>query len=128
LRFGFQGATGNNGPRPFQGFPLDPFRAINRDTFSVRYDKVHYLDAPVILPGSTQPDVTVVPSRSKLFSHKLKFGKNGLKLKYSTSTDLNPNNFPYFMLVGYGTMSGTGRPNDDLVSMTMSCVGTYTDA
>jgi len=128
LRFGFQGATGSNGPRPFQGFPLDSWREINRDTFSVRYDKVHYLDAPVILPGSTQPDLSVVPSRSKIFNHKMTFGKNGLKLKYSAQADVNPNNFPYFMVVGYSTMSGTGRPDDNLASMTLSCVGTYTDA
>ncbi len=129
LRFGFQGATGANGPRAFTGQPLDPWREINRDTFSVRYDKVHYLDAPVILPGTTgQPDITVVPSKSKIFEHKLTFGKNGLKLKYSAQADVNPNNFPYFMAVGYSTMSGASRPDDDLVTMTLSCVGTYTDA
>jgi len=128
IRFGEQSATGGNGSRPFNGFPLDSFRSINRDTFSVRYDKVHYLDAPVIMPGSTQPDVTVVPSRSKLFKHRLKFGESGIKLKYSTAADVEANNFPYFMLVGYSSMSSTGQPDDNLVSMTLSCVGTYTDA
>ncbi len=128
LRFGGQTATSGNGATNFSGFPLDSFRDINRDTFSVRYDKVHYLDAPVILPGTSQPDVTVVPSRSKMFRHKLTFGKNGLKLKYSAQADVNPNNFPYFMVVGYTSMSSTGQPDNQLVRMTLSCVGTYTDA
>lgn len=128
LRFGSQSATGGNGPTNFTGFPLDSFRDINRDTFSVRYDKVIYLDAPVILPGSTQPDITVVPSRSKLFKHRLKFGKSGLKLKYSAQADVNPNNFPYFMVVGYSSVSSTGQPDNNLVRMTLSSVGTYTDA
>ena len=128
LRFGNQAASGTSGATNFSGFPLDSFRDINRDTFSVRYDKVFYLDAPVLLPGSTAPDLSVVPSRSKMFRHKLQFGKNGLKLKYSVQQDVNPNNFPYFMVVGYTSMSSTGTPSDNLVRMTLSCVGTYTDA
>ena len=126
IRFGNTSGTAN-GPRDFQGFGIDPFRSINRDTFSVRYDKVVYLDAPVILPGSSQPDVTVVPSRSKMFSHKLTFGK-GLKLKYSASTDEDANNFPYFMVMGYGSQSSGILPDDNLATVNMSVVGTYTDA
>ena len=128
LRFGSQSATSGNGATNFTGFPLDSFRDINRDTFSVRYDKVFYLYAPVILPGSTQPDITVVPSRSRMFKHRLTFGEKGLKLKYSVQADNNPNNFPYFMVVGYTSMSSTGKPSDNLVRMTLSSVGTYTDA
>ncbi len=128
LRFGNQSATAGNGATNFSGFPLDSFREINRDTFTVRYDKVFYLDAPVILPGSSQPDVTVVPSRSRMFKHKMTFGNKGLKLKYSVQADNNPNNFPYFMVVGYSSMSSTGKPSDQLVRMTLSSVGTYTDA
>ena len=128
IRFGSQAAGLPNGTGSFGGFSLDAFRDLNRDTFSVRLDKVIYLDAPVILPGATQPDVTVIPSRSKLFFHKLKFGKNGLKLKYSAQADTNPNNFPYFMVVGYSSMSSGLQPDDNLVRATISCVGTYTDA
>lgn len=128
IRFGQQSATGSNGSRSFDGFPLDAFREINRDTFSVRYDKLFYLDAPVLLPGSSQPDLSVVPSRSKMFKHRMTFGKRGLKLKYSTAADTQSNNFPYFMVVGYSSMSGTGVPDNDLVSMTLSCVGKYTDS
>lgn len=128
IRFGEQTAAGFNGPTPFTGAPIDAYRDINRDTFSVRYDKLIYLDAPVLLPGATQPDLSVVPSRSKFFKHRLSFGKNGLKLKYSASTDVIPNNFPYFMVVGYSSMSGAGNASDNLATCSLSCVGTYTDA
>lgn len=126
LRFGFQ--TGSSGPTAFNGNALDPWRAINRDTFSVRYDKVFYLDAPVLSPGVTSVDVSHIPSRSRLFRHNLKFGENGIKIKYSASSDDTPNNFPYFMVVGYSSCSSTSNPANDLVRVTMSCVGTYTDA
>ncbi len=126
IRFGNTAGTAN-GPKNFEGFSIDPFRSINRDTFSVRYDKVIYLDAPVLLPGSTSPDLSVVPSRSKFFSTRLKFGK-GLKLKYSTSTDTEANNFPYFMVMGYGSQSSGALPSDNLAIANMSCVGNYTDA
>lgn len=128
IRFGNQGAGQPNGTGSFGGFSLDSFRDLNRDTFAVRYDKVIYLDAPVIVGGLSTPDVTLVPSRSRLFKHKLKFGKNGLKLKYSAQADVNPNNFPYFMVIGYSSMSSPAQPSDNLVRATISCVGTYTDA
>ena len=128
ITFGAQSATGANGPTSFGGYELDAFRQINRDTFSVRYDKVFYLDAPVLIPGTTAPDLAVIPSRSRLFKHTMTFGKNGLKLKYSAQTDLNANNFPYFMVVGYSSMSSGTQPSDNLARMTLSCVGHYTDA
>lgn len=131
IRFGNQTAGTSNGPGSFGGYTLDPFRSINRDLFSVRYDEVHYLSAPAIAAGAAvgaDVDVSLIPSKLKLFKHKLSFGENGIKLKYTSSTDLNPNNFPYFMVVGYGSMSSSTRPGDGLVRMSLSCVGTYTDA
>ncbi len=126
IRFGTAGL--GNGPAPFSGGPTDPFRSINRDTFAVRYDKVFYIDAPVLLQGtSSVEDIPLVPSRSKMFKHKLTFGK-GLKLKYSASSDVQANNFPYFMVVGYGSQATTEVPADDLVGINMSVVGSYTDA
>lgn len=128
IRFGNQLSGTPNGTGAFGGYSLDSFRDLNRETFAVRYDKVIYLDAPVIVGGASTPDVTLVPSRSRLFKHKLKFGKNGLKLKYSAQADTNPNNFPYFMVIGYSSMSSSSRPNNNLVRATLSCVSTYTDA
>lgn len=130
IRFGNQTLGGAGaGSGAFGGYSLDAFRDINRETFSVRYDKVIYLDAPVLLPGTTGgDDVSVVPSAARLFKHKLTFGKNGLKLKYTSNADNNPNNFPYFMVVGYSSMSSSARPADNLVRCSISCVGQYTDA
>lgn len=125
----FANSTGSvSGAGAFNGNGVDPFRSLNRDTFAVRYDKVIYLDAPVLLPGSTAPDLSVVPSRSKIFKHKLTFGKSGLKLRYSTSTDEEANNFPYFMVMGYASQSDGALADDNLATCNMSCVGTYTDA
>ncbi len=128
LRFGNWDATGNSGPSNFGGFVLDPFRDINRDTFAVRYDKTFQVNAPVVITGLTSTTAGVIPSTTKVFRHKLKFGKRGLKLKYSAQSDLEPNNFPYFLCVGYSSTTGTSGPENDKVKMTLSCVGTYTDA
>lgn len=127
LRFGTFDATGTSGPAPFGGFVLDPFRDINRDTFAVRYDKVFQVNAPVLISGASA-QTGVIPSTTRIFRHKLTFGKRGLKLKYSASTDLEPNNFPYFLCVGYSSVTGSSAPENGKVKMTMSCVGTYTDA
>jgi len=127
IRFGQQ-ATGAGGPIPYQGLSLDSFRDINRDTFSVRYDKVHYLNGPTLFPGTTNPDVSQIPSSLKIFRHKLKFGEKGLKLKYTASTDTQPNNFPYFMVIGYSSMSANAVPSTGLVQTTFNISSTYTDA
>lgn len=128
LRFGNWDATGNAGPSNFGGFVLDPFRDINRDTFSVRFDETYQIEAPVLIAGSSSVTAGVIPSTTKVFRHKLKFGSKGLKLKYSQESDLEPNNFPYFLCVGYSSTTGTSGPENDKVRMTLSCVGTYTDA
>jgi hypothetical protein len=127
IRFGEQ-TTGFGGPVSYNGLPLDSFRDINRDTFAVRYDKVHYLNGPTFFPGTTNPDVTQIPSSLKMFRHKLTFGKRGLKLKYSSQTDTQPNNFPYFMVVGYSSMSANAVPSANLAALTMNISSTYTDA
>ena len=128
LRFGNFDATGTSGPAPFGGFVLDPFRDINRDTFSVRYDKVFQINAPVVITGLSATTAGVIPATTKIWRHKLSFGKRGLKLKYSASTDLEPNNFPYFLCVGYSSTTGTSGPENAKVRMNVSCIGTYTDA
>ncbi len=128
LRFGNWDATGNAGPSNFGGFVLDPFRDINRDTFAVRYDETFQIEAPVLVGGASSVTAGVIPSTTKFWRHKLKFGSKGLKLKYSQESDLEPNNFPYFLCVGYSSTTGTTGPENDKVRMTLSCVGTYTDA
>ena len=109
---------------------MDSFRDINRDAFAVRYDKVHYLNAPVEIPGGAtlSSDFGVVPSGLKLFRKKLKFGKNGMKLTFSNQQDNESENFPYILLVGYSSLSGVSRPNNNLIDMSITCSAKYTDA
>ncbi|AXH74568.1 MAG: capsid protein [Cressdnaviricota sp.] len=126
IRFGEQ-ATGAGGPVQYVGLPLDSFREINRDTFSVRYDKVHYLNAPATIVGTTSVTTSNVPSGLKMIKHKLTFGK-GLKLKYSASTDTQANNFPYFMVIGYSSMSQNAVPDNNLIQATFQMRSRYTDA
>lgn len=127
VRFGEQ-TTGFAGPVPYRGLPLDSFREINRDIFAVRYDKVHYLNAPAILAGTSSVSTSNVPSGLKMINHTLKFGKSGLKLKYSASSDRQPNNFPYFMVIGYSSMSQNAVPGNNLIQATFNISSTYTDA
>lgn len=126
ILFGTQ-TSGLGGPVPYQGLPLDSFRDINRNTFSVRYDKVHYLNGPTVFPGTSDPNVSLVPSSLKMIRHKLTFGK-GLKLKYTASSDTQANNFPYFMVIGYSSMSSNAVPANGLVQATFNISGKYTDA
>lgn len=113
---------------PFNGNVLDSFRDINRDAFAVRYDKVHYVNAPVDIAGLTSVDLGVNPSSLKLFRKRITFGKKGLKLTFSNQTDNNAENFPYFLMVGYTSMVNSALPSQGLVSMNLCCVSKYTDA
>ena len=124
------GSTLSNHVGPYGGYTMDSFREINRDAFAVRYDKVFYLNAPVEIPGGATlgSDFGVIPSGLKLFKKKISFGKNGMKLTYSNQTDDEAENFPLFLMVGYSSMSGTSRPNDNLVDMSITCTAKYTDA
>lgn len=129
LRFGLQ--NGTSGTDNYDAFPLSSFRDINRDAFSVRYDNVVYLTAPVQVPGtnlSGDSAFGLVPSSAKIFRKKLTFGKKGLKLNYTNTNDVEANNFPYFMVVGYSSMTMNAAPDANIVNMTMSCIGKYTDA
>ena len=128
LRYGQFDAGTATGTSNFGGFVLDPFRDINRESFTVRYDKTFQVNAPVLITGLSSTTAGVIPSTTKVFRHKLKFGQRGLKLKYSNQNDLEPNNFPYFLCVGYSSTTGSSAPENAKVKMTMSCVGTYTDA
>lgn len=127
IRFGEQ-ATGAGGPVQYVGLPLDSFREINRDTFSVRYDKVHYLNAPATIVGVSSVTTSNVPSSMKIIKHTLSFGKNGLKLKYSASTDTQANNFPYFMVIGYSSLSQNAVPDNNIIQATFQMRSKYTDA
>ena len=113
---------------PYGGFTMDSFRDINRDAFAVRYDKVHYLNSPVEVAGTTQPDLAFIPSSLKLVRKRLTFGKKGLKLTFSNQTDTEAENFPYFLIVGYSSMVNASLPSQYLVDLSLTCLAKYTDA
>lgn len=128
LRQGNFLSSGVKGPTNYTGLPLDSFRDINRDAFSVKYDKVLYLKCDTVLSGSTQVTTTYTPSGLKMFRHKLTFGKRGLKLKYDSGLDEQPNNMPYFMAIGYSSMAANAVPGDNLIEASFQMTSKYTDA
>jgi len=119
---------GAGGPVPYVGNTLDSFRDINRNTFAVRYDQVHYLTAPVTTAGVSSVDLSNVPSTLKILRHKLKFGDKGLKLKFKDASDTTPENFPYFMAIGYSSMYTSDVPDDQIVKCTFNMTSKFTDA
>jgi len=126
LRFGtFAGSTG---VANFNGDPLDSFSDINRDLFTVRYDKVHSLTAPVSISGASSVDTVATPSGLKFGSYKLTFGERGLRLKFTDQDASISNNFPYFIAVGMTSLSDDSQPANNLVEMTLNCSASYTDA
>lgn len=127
LRFG-QGTTGFGGPVSYTGIPLDSFRDINTDLFAVNYDKVHYLNAPFLTTGTGVTYSQGFPSGLKMIRHKMKFGQKGLKLKFSSSLDTEPNNFPYFMVIGYSSMGDGATPSDGVIRATFNVTSTFTDS
>ena len=128
LRFGNQ-TGGTGGPTGFTGFPLDSVRDINTDQFQVNYDKVHYLNAPLVTVGTSAVTYsTGYPSGLKMIEHKIRFGSKGLKLKYGSRFDREPQNFPYFMVIGYTSMGDGAVPPDNQCRATFSVVSSFTDA
>jgi len=128
LRNGDFSSSGLAGPTNFTGVPLDSIRDLNRDTFAVRYDTVHSLNANTALSGTTSVTTTYTPSGLKMFQHKLTFGKNGLKLKYSSNADKQPNNMPYFCVIGISSMADNAVPSNNIVEATFQMTSRYTDA
>lgn len=122
--------NGSENTGTFDGVALDSIRGINRDVFTVHYEKKLYLDAPVIAPGSTSPDVGLVPSLIKFVDKKMYFGgKNGLKLTFANSSATVPENFNPFICIGYSSVStSNSAPSNGLVNFAYNATAQYTDA
>jgi len=117
------------GPAQFFGNTFNLLQKINREQFSVRYDKVHYLDNPAQVGTSTGGQFFMVgPPRPKVVSHKLTFGKQGLKLTYGDAASTDPTNFPYVMVIGYASTVSAFIPDNGLVAYSYSANAKYTDA
>ena len=124
------GTNADENTGTFNGVALDSIRGINRDVFTVHYEKKCYLDAPVIAPGTTSPDVGLVPSLIKFIDKKIYFGgKSGLKLSFANASATVPENFNPFIVVGYSSVSTSNlSASDGLVNFAYNCTARYTDA
>lgn len=117
------------GPSDFNGRTINLFQKINREQFTVRYDKVHYLDrAKAINPTIATNFATLRAPRPAHFKHRLTFGKRGLKLTFGDAASLTPTDFPYFMVMGYVSTTDLNAPNNSLLNYTYSSNAAYTDA
>ena len=90
------------GPAQFTGETFNLCQKINREQFSVRYDKVHYLEAAYrqSTSGATTVSQSYFPPRTKMISKRLTFGKRGLKLTFGDGASTDPTNFPYLLAFG----------------------------
>lgn len=114
---------------PFTGATINGVQEINRDVFTVHYEKKIYMTAPVLLPGTTSPDVGVNPSTIKFIDKKINFGgKSGKKLTFANSGATIPENFAPFIVIGYSSCSANAVPSNGLVNFTYNSIANYSDA
>lgn len=118
------------GPAQFTGETFNLCQKINREQFSVRYDKVHYLEANFrqASSGSTSVSQSFFPPRTKIISKRLTFGKRGLKLTYGDGVSTDPTNFPYILVLGYASTVSNSVPSNGILRYSYSANATYTDA
>jgi len=124
------GTNANENTGSFNGVALDSIRGINRDVFTVHYEKKLYLDAPVITPGATDVDLALVPSLIKFIDKKIYFGgKSGLKLTFANSSATVPENFNPFICIGYSSVSTSNlAASDGVVNFAYNATAQYQDA
>ena len=124
------GTNADQNTGTFDGVALDSIRGINRDVFTVHYEKKMYLDAPVIQQGATDVDLSLVPSLIKFVDKKMYFGgKSGLKLSFANASATVPENFNPFICIGYSSVSKSNLAADDgLLNFAYNATAQYTDA
>lgn len=116
------------GPSNFSGTTINLVQKINREQFSVRYDKVFYMDrARRFNDGSSQLQFNR-PPRPVVMSKRLTFGKKGLKLTFGNGASESPTNFPYVMVIGYASSESATVPSNNLIEYSYTSNATYTDA
>lgn len=123
-----QGSILAPGPAQFDGTTWNLVQKINREQFAVRYDKVFYLDTPFKQMADPTSNAVQFPTKTKVMTHTLRFGKNGLKLTFGDGASENPTNFPYIMVIGYASTTGQGTPSPARVRYSYSSNANYTDA
>ena len=116
------------GPSNFSGTTINLLQNINRDQFSVRYDKVHYMERPRVFNSGAGQLAFNTPTRPVFVKKRLTFGKKGLKLTFGNDDATSPTNFPYLLVVGYASSVDSNTPSNNLVEYSYSARAVYTDA
>lgn len=118
------------GPAAFAGTTFNLLQKINREQFSVRYDKTFYMDATYRQQsgGATPVSQSFFPPRTRVMSKRLTFGKNGLKLTYGDGASTDPTNFPYLLVLGYASAVSNSVPSNNLIRYSYTANAAYTDA
>lgn len=128
------GAIVTPGPASFSGASINLFQKINRDAFSVKYDKVFYMSRErqenrgAQEPVQNERNYIAPPSKPVLVDKTLKFGRDGLKLTFADDASAAPMNFPYFVLVGYASTTSSVAQSNNIVEYTYTANALYTDA
>ena len=108
------------------GNVVDMWEPINRQVFTVHYDKVFHLKRGVCLPAAQVPPsdqgLSHMPAINKPFRIRLKV-KNK-KLYFNESTDQNPSNFAPF-IVGWWGYSNGASPSTSAVPFVEHYTQTY---
>ncbi len=121
------GSVISPGPSNFAGTTINLLQKINRDQFSVRYDKVHYMTRSRRFNDGANQLQFNRPPRPTVVSKRLTFGKKGLKLTFGNSASSSPTNFPYVLVIGYASVEAGTIPNNNLVEYTYTANAVYTD-
>lgn len=122
------------GPSAFVGDTINLFQKINRDQFSVRYDKTFYMDRPRSESRGSAPNGEfnernyIAAPKPTFINKTLTFGKRGLKLTFGDSAAENPTNFPYFMVLGYSSTTQVIPISNNQMEYTYTANAKYTDA
>lgn len=95
----------------FSGILSDLSSEINRDVYSVHYDKKFYLNQSYVNATGVSPPSTIVAqdikNTIKFFNINVKCKNRVLKYDEDVSSDLLPTNFAPFLLLGYSYLDGS---------------------
>lgn len=107
--------------QPYIGDPNNWLQGVNKNSFISRRDKRLKLFIGTNQQGddSNPP----YPDSIRYFSMTLTFGKQGKKLHYNSSTDMQTENFPYFMCAVIHTPTG-----EAVGGLTGATLNYYTEA
>lgn len=122
------GSIVSPGPSNFSGTTINLCQKINREQFSVKYDKVHYMERAREFSSDSTTRQFYTPPRPKFVKKRLTFGKKGLKLTFGDSSSESPTGFPYLLVIGYASSIDSGSASNNLIEYTYSAKAKFTDA